>query len=811
MEIIEDFQFKIDKEIVFKSIDCYKDSNVYEEACRLYDKLSLEMHHIIEPKGVIKLTQKKEYYNIAELKNLEYIFYCILTLGNKVSEKIDYFFKNDNYMEGLLLSTMADVLLFEYSNQLSKKVCIEAKGKGLGLTMKLSPGNDLPIQMQKSILDEFNSLEGLNLKVTEGFMLNPVKSLSFIFGADSKLDIKDYSHECSKCIDTKCKMRKEPYIEKNIISSFDMKVIKGDKEINIKAIKSKTIMENLIINKIDIHSPCAGNGTCGKCRVKIIQGKVKKLKNNDMLGEKLLKEGWCLACSTYIEDNSIISIDDDYKFKVLDSFDKIDEEVNSSYRIQSIDIDINTLNGRSIAELINKENKKEYEYTLRALKGMGAIINSKESTSEEVSLYQDKKVDLIIYNNTIIDVYKFNESRVYAIAIDIGTTTIALCIIDLISGQNIKSYTMLNSQKQFGADVISRIHYSSQGNLNILNEYIIKDLIKAIRELCKSCSIKEREIYNISIAGNTTMIYFLLCLSCESLARFPFNTITTSKLEFDFYEIFKNNLLNCRVTLLPSVSAYVGADIVAGMLQCEFYKRDKICILIDIGTNGEMVIGNKDKMLCLSTAAGPAFEGSNIKCGIGSVNGAINSVNIKNNEVLYNTIGDEKPIGICGSAVIDITASCLLNSIIDKTGRFDVDSLKKDYINIAIGKNGEDIIFTQKDIREVQLAKAAICTGIEILLKEFNASYEDIDTVFLAGGFGYYMNVENAATIGLIPKELKNKVKCVGNSSLGGTIKYLLNRDNGKNIDYMLDRIKYIDISLNSEFNDLFIKNMMFN
>lgn len=314
----------------------------------------------------------------------------------------------------------------------------------------------------------------------------------------------------------------------------------------------------------------------------------------------------------------------------------------------------------------------------------------------------------------------------------------------------------------------------------------------------------------MSIAGNTTMLYFLIGLECDYLSFVPFNTVTISKLKYDYKDIFGDDFLNCIVTMLPGISAYVGADILSGMLYCGFDKIDKISMLIDIGTNGEMAIGTKDKILCLATAAGPAFEGANITCGTGSIKGAISKVNIDKDNIEYKTIKDAKPVGICGSAVIDLTAECLNNFIIDDTGRFDTIKYKDSLIFIAKDENNRDIIFNQKDVREVQLAKSAIRSGIEILIKEFNCCYEDIETVFIAGGFGNYMDIENAVRIGLIPEQLKGKIKSIGNSSLGGAIKYLINIDSDREIDNIVGKTKYIDISSNTFFNDLFIENMMF-
>jgi uncharacterized 2Fe-2S/4Fe-4S cluster protein (DUF4445 family) len=239
------------------------------------------------------------------------------------------------------------------------------------------------------------------------------------------------------------------------------------------------------------------------------------------------------------------------------------------------------------------------------------------------------------------------------------------------------------------------------------------------------------------------------------------------------------------------------------------YRTEKINMLIDIGTNGETVLGNKNKMLCLAAAAGPAFEGANISCGTGSVSGAVSEVKIYESNIKYTTINNAPPIGICGSGVVSITAECLKNEIVDETGRFS-NSYGAKKIVIATGEDNKEIAFTQKDIRELQLAKSAIRSGIDILIEKYNCSFEDIDTVYIAGGFGNNINIESAAYIGLIPEELKSKVKSVGNTSLGGTVKYLLSEQGGEALSYIAEHIEYIDMSIEETFSKLFMENMMF-
>ena len=263
------------------------------------------------------------------------------------------------------------------------------------------------------------------------------------------------------------------------------------------------------------------------------------------------------------------------------------------------------------------------------------------------------------------------------------------------------------------------------------------------------------------------------------------------------------------VLLLPGISTYVGADITAGMLSLDFVKRDGIAVLIDLGTNGEMAVGNREKILVTSTAAGPAFEGGNISCGVGSVAGAISDVTIDGTNVRYETIGGQPPVGICGTGAIAVTAELLRNEWIDETGLLDEDYFDDGFL-LAQDAQGEPIAFTQKDVREMQLANAAVRAGLETLLVRYGITYDEIDKVYLAGGFGYKMNLEKAVSIGLIPRELSDKVEAVGNSSLSGARDALLLKDATEQLNKLCQIAEEVNLSTDKKFNEFYMEYMMF-
>ncbi len=393
----------------------------------------------------------------------------------------------------------------------------------------------------------------------------------------------------------------------------------------------------------------------------------------------------------------------------------------------------------------------------------------------------------------------------YGVAVDIGTTTVAAALYDLQTAKKLSVASDVNKQARFGSDVISRIQFASNNeNLMLMQDTILIELNTLIQKLCKDASITEKDINLVAIAGNTTMQHLLMGLDPTGIGVAPFTPVTLETHTFDFdapelKSIIKINNTG-RIVVCASIASYVGADILAGILATGIHTSEKPCILLDIGTNGEIVLGSKDKIFSCATAAGPAFEGANISCGVAGIQGAINSVSYDDAKK-FTTIGDKKPIGICGSGLIDAIYSMLKNGIIEESGYMESDEGFK---------ITDDIILTQKDIREVQNAKAAIAAGLKILIKRSGFKYSDIDKVYLAGGFGTVLSVESSTGIGLIPPQLKEKVIPAGNTSLTGITMLLLDKSNIDSINEIRKMTEYVELSQDSEFTDEYVDNMFF-
>ena len=445
------------------------------------------------------------------------------------------------------------------------------------------------------------------------------------------------------------------------------------------------------------------------------------------------------------------------------------------------------------------EIKKGYRIACGHNIGDDVEFTSAEETFDAVSGYftndLDKKVNF--YGN-IEEIDKG-----LAVIIDVGTTT--LCF-ELLSkdGARINTVTMTNSQRAFGADVISRISKAMAGGFSHLRGMLKGDLRKGISILCKDFS--DFYVSSIFIAGNTTMTYFLRDMDIKGLGVYPFENNAKDIARYDAFTFFDREMPfgiddRTKIMIMPCIHAFVGGDIVSGAYFLDFDKKED-CLFIDIGTNGEMILNSGGKLYCASAAAGPAFEGGGVSCGSGGVLGAINSIKYKNGSFKYTTIGNKTPVGICGSALIDLTAELLENKIIDEAGL-----LREEYFSKGV-KIAEGIFFNQKDIREIQLAKSAIASGVECILNYGGKKFSDIKKVFIGGGFGFYLNPESVFKIKMLPHCFYDKIEFCGNTVLGGLLKAYVTASDDYEKFVLLTRA--VNLAEGEEFQKVFIENLNF-
>ena len=580
---------------------------------------------------------------------------------------------------------------------------------------------------------------------------------------------------------------------------YSLKIISHDK--TIKTAKNDLLADKIQEAGINLSAYCSKRGLCGKCFVEIIDGKLPPPleKENFFLKQKKLSKNHRLACLYKIQGDLSVKVPQESLIQetiilttgIQQQF-LIDPPVKK-YHLQLAKPRISAPD--SIAELFQTYlRERNLNFPLNLLKKLPDIL---ERNRYDITVVMHKENEIL--NVERGDTTKYN----FGLAIDIGTTTLVVELVDLNTGETRDTSTALNSQVKFGADVISRISYAfhSQKNLEELRNSIIKTLNKMITQLLKRNRIDPDFVYEIAAAGNTSMNHLLLGVPVETLAMAPYNSVFTFLPELSSQDLgFKINKYG-KVYIAPNIQSFVGGDVSSGLTATNLENKKGNFLFIDLGTNGEIVLKKGNKFIATSTAAGPAFEGTNISCGMLALPGAIYKAEQKDRLRLF-TIRNKPGSGICGTGLIDLIAVFLDKGIISSKGTIQAKTKK---IHIT-----GSIYITQKDVREAQLAIAAIKTGIRMILEESNMTLEQLNGIFIAGAFGNYLNIKNSMKIGLLPQINQKKVIFIGNSSLAGAKSLLLSLQTRKKIESMVKKIQYISLATKPSFQDYFINALEF-
>lgn len=599
--------------------------------------------------------------------------------------------------------------------------------------------------------------------------------------------------------------------------------------VQINATVKDNLLNALIKAGIQIQSFCGGNGACGKCKIIIINGKnaLSTITSSEkrILSPKELKNKYRLACC------SIIKKDDDIEIEIppesLIGYQKLSVtglephvKLNPSIKKKYLKLSKTTLNNissdfdRIVEAISSSDPSKKFNISYEALRDLP--IKLRESDWKlTVSLSNDN----MVLNIESGDTTKKN----YGVAFDIGTTKIAGYLIDLNKGTLLESASRLNSQRKYGEDIISRISsiIKNERILRKLNKLVINDVNDIIDEFCQKHKIKNDEIYDLTFVGNTAMHHIFLNLMPKYLTLSPYPPVIRESINIRSYKLKIKMNPNCNIHAMPVIAGFVGSDAVADIISTGLYESPKLSMLIDIGTNAEIVLGNNKKIYACSCASGPAFEGAHIKHGMRAQRGAIERIKIeKDLELSYNVIGDVKPKGICGSGVVDAIAEMFKTGMINKNGLLNKENINdrilsingvNEFIIVPDDKSatGKEITITQSDIREVQLAKAAIYTGCSILMKKYRASPDSIKKLYLAGSFGTYLNPESAKAIGIFPNILDSKITFVGNTAGSGARLALKSRGIRKIAEQVAKKVHYVELGALEEFQREFLNATM--
>lgn len=744
--IIREFDIEICKDNVMRLIDCYRQSDIYEEVMEEYEEILPGVYERIEPTALLEFGSISEFAPKEEKDLTGEALYCITSVGGRVSQWTTELFARGDYLGQMLADAMADDYLFQMDHLLSDTVIKLCRERKCGVRRRLEAPQDIPMQVQKWALEVADKERLTGIHVNESYMYEPVKTICQIYLLDRHPERFAIGHDCSRCPNGTCRLRHIPEFTVKIVGAGDAP---EKASVDIKGKKGTTLMEVLKENGIFLSAVCAGRGTCGKCRIRVLEGEVPSGPEDErFFGVEGIARGYRLACRAYAEGDCTITLDcgQEEGFAIVTDYA-----------------------GEGVAPIPAD------------MEGQG--------TSE------------------------------YGIAADIGTTTIAMQLIDLKSARVVRTYTAMNRQRAYGADVISRMEASNKGKGKELKESIREDLAAGIESLTGK-GRGRASVGRMVIGANTTMVHLLMGYSCETLGVFPFTPVNLDTIHTTARKLL-GSAESCggggaeacgqdfEVEIYPGISTYVGGDITAGLFALGFHKREKAAVLIDLGTNGEMAIGCRDKIYVASTAAGPAFEGGNITCGTGSIPGAICKVAITDGRAHLETIQNRPVSGICGTGVVEITYELLKEGLIDDTGLLKEEYFQEGY-PLGRDPSGHPITFSQKDVREIQLAKSAVRAGLETLILRYGISYSQIETVYIAGGFGYQLDLHKSVGIGLLPKECESRLEAVGNSCLKGAMAKLLRLDGEQAISAIRKVSEEIRLSNDKDFNELYMDYMFF-
>lgn len=556
-----------------------------------------------------------------------------------------------------------------------------------------------------------------------------------------------------------------------------------------------TVLEAERMAGLSPDAPCGGTGKCGKCIVKI-QGIVEK------------------ACQIKITaDLEVETIEKESEHRIL--VKGAERTVTFHPMLEVLDIEIppctvgeNSSDWTRLCEAINRKNIM-FQPKLELLPAVSRLIKEKKG-----------KARVIISDDKILCLKEQDNRPVLMAAFDIGTTTVAGYLLDGRTGEQLAIASALNTQTEYGADVIMRANYSLEHGAEELSTNIRLLLRKLIGMLCEKAKKDPEDIYQVSVVGNTCMHHLFLGIVPDSLVHAPYNPAISQGLFFPAERFDLGIHPGGQLIVLPVIAGFVGADTVACLLAVNLEEEKKMTLMIDIGTNGEIVLGNEKRRIACSTAAGPAFEGAKIACGMRGAEGAIEHVQLVEGRLEYKVIGGGRPTGICGSGLIDLIACLLDAGVIDESGKLvenpqvvQIDENTKAAYLLAAPEesgNGKTVYLSQKDIREVQLAKGAIAAGIALLAKQMGITLEEIEQVYIAGAFGNYMDPKGACRIGMLPGILEDRIIPVGNAAGEGAKLALLNKEELARAERLARHTEFLELAALPEFQDQFVDELEF-
>lgn len=585
---------------------------------------------------------------------------------------------------------------------------------------------------------------------------------------------------------------------------------------------------------IDLNIPCGGQGRCGRCAVVVESGNVRR-RSTLRLSAADVEQGYALACQTVIQGDTVVFVPPQEKIERRLTTDKTAAKVAVPFeydwqRDQSIHKYLLSITPPSLAD--NTDDLARIRRALARQHGVKGITTTIPTLRKISGVLReaDWQVTAVLEMDTwlspdgpprLIDLLPGDQTgSSWGVAVDIGTTSNVVYLVDLLSGEVVGMAVDYNAQIARGEDIISRIIYATRADgqgLRELQELVLGTINKLLRRVAKRYRIETKEINKMVVAGNSTMIHLFLGLPPESIRLEPYITTVNNPPPLTADQIGVDINPQASVDCLPAVASYMGADITSGVLSSGLYATDKLTLFMDIGTNGETVLGTADWLISCACSAGPAFEGAGVEHGMRATAGAIEEVwiNSLTYEPTYRVIGNERPRGLCGSGLISLLAEMFVTGVIDKGG-----NLRSDLgtARVQEGKHGpgyvvawadetatgEDIAISEVDIDNLIRAKAAIYAGFSVLTRSVGVDLADVEQILIGGAFGQYINIEKAIQIGLLPDMPWERFKFLGNTSVLGAYIALLSRDMRQKMVEIANKMTYQELSADNKFYNEF-------
>ena len=624
--------------------------------------------------------------------------------------------------------------------------------------------------------------------------------------------------------------------------SFRVRFLPDEHETTVE--EGKTLLEAARQANVYVGAICGAEGICGKCRVIVREGEVEG-ESTEFLTRDEIRRGYVLACQVEPRSDLVVEVPPESRLGGYQGIGRDSERFRDfahrgaecppselapivekfAMELPEPTIDDPRGDQERLLDEVLKRRPGSLQMGLKVVQDLPRTLRDHEERRTSWKWNWNGRVTAAVGLrndvNEVLCVEKGDTSdRLFGLALDVGTTTVVGHLVDLTTGITREAAAKYNSQISYGADVINRINHCRQpGGGEALHRAVLRDVDTLIDDLVRRAKVGRGDIYCLVAAGNTTMLHFFLGLEADLIRLSPFVPVATNPPPLRAAEIGLRIHPRGVIYTMPMVGSYVGGDITAGVLVSRMIESDEISLLLDMGTNGEVVLGNRDFMIACSASAGPAFEGGSVTCGMRATSGAIDSVRIFRHDLAVSatTIDDTPPVGLCGSGLIEVLSEMFLAGIVDRNGNLQVDRApdrfrpsaedqRPEFILISAKESGSDrdIVISQSDIENLIRTKGAIYAASDSLVESLGLSFDDIQNVYIAGGFGNRLDMSSCITIGLLPDIPVEKIKFIGNSSVAGTKMVMLSRGQFEKVKEIRDRITYQELMVDPAYMEKF-------